>query len=100
VANNVILAPTQTAQTTTDITVAAGASLTVGLYTDYPTGAIPSVLPIWLMLDNPGAVDEKVMDMAKQQGYATVVSTGGVYRVIIPDGLSKWGVNVGVFTYS
>ena len=100
-ANNTILAPTQTAQTTTDITVASGAQVTVGLYTDRSDGVIPTAgLEYWLVLDNPGSADERIADLGKCRGYATSVPSGGVYRVVIPSGLATYGVNVGVFTYT
>lgn|SRR5574343_865810 len=91
-----VLAPTQTAQTTTDITIPAGGG-TISLYTDRPDGDIPGNAEVWLMMDNPGSIDEEISDLAKQKGYGTWVPAG-VYRVVLPPGLSAYGVNIGVFS--
>lgn len=89
------LAAGQTAATSTDIVVAAGASVSVGLFTDRAGDAIPAALEIWLLIDTPG-VDNRVIDLAKEPGNARAVSGPGTYRVSRPL-LTAYGVNVGVF---
>lgn len=87
------LAAGQAAATSSDIVVAAGASVTIGLFTDHPSGAVPGRFEYWLMADTP-AQDRRVVDLGKVA--PQVISGPGTYRVIRPD-ISANGVNVGVF---
>lgn len=90
------LAAAQTALTSTDIVVAAGSTVTIGLFTDRAGDAIPAALEFWLMLDTP-SVDNEVIDLAKVEGNARAVTGPGTYRVIRPL-CTAFGVNVGVFS--
>lgn len=93
------LAAAQTAATSSDITVAAGAVVTVALFTDRADGVIPTAgLEYWLYLDTVSA-DNKIVDLGKCKGYSTAISSPGTYRVKRPD-ISAYGVNVGVDTES
>lgn len=91
---NTALAAGQTAATSSDIVVAPGASVTVGLFSTHPTGDLPGSFEYWLYADTP-AQDRKVIDLGKVP--PQVISGPGTYRVVRPD-ISAFGVDVGVFT--
>lgn len=89
-----ILSAAQTAATSTDVELAAGEKIKVGLFTDNALGIFPRKYEYWLVEDTPGA-DNRVVDLAKVT--SQVVVGPGTYRVVRPD-ISANGVNVGVFT--
>lgn len=91
---NTALAAAQTAATSTDIPVAAGATVTVYLFTDRADGVIPTVPVYWVYLDTP-STDNKEVDLGKCKGYAFQFSGPGTLRVTRPD-ISAYGTNVGV----
>lgn len=93
---NTILAAAQTVATSTDVAIASGATVTIGLFTDRTDGVVPGSYEYWLYVDTPGG-DSKVLDLGKVKGYAVAVAAPGTYRVtrpLITDSL----VNVGVFS--
>ena len=89
---NTILAAGQTAAASTNIVIAAGATVTVGLFTDHPSGDMPARDPIWLVALTPGT-DKKIADMSKNN-HRQIVGPG-TYKVLRPV-LTQHGVNIGV----
>jgi len=89
-AQNSILAPGNSAATSTDIVVAAGEAVTVGIYA--ASAARPSV-QFLVLQDTPGA--DNAVDRLGNTKMATVLSGPGTYRVQRP---AYTGDAFGVFT--
>ena len=87
-----ILAAGQTAATSSDLVLAAGASATVGIFA---TGRIPSGVELSVFLDTPG--DDQFIARLTEQDSATSIMGPGTYRVKRPD-VSAYGLGVGAFT--
>lgn len=88
-AQTTILAAGTSAATSTDILVAAGASVTVGLFS---AAAIPPEVRLQILIDTPSADD--VVGVLTGAEPVMVLSGPGTYRVSRP----LIGVSVGVFT--
>ena len=89
-----VTAPAQTYRVSTDVEVAADASLLIGLYTDSTSGEVPGSFEINLYQKTPGG-PRLLCDLSKVepmilQGPCTVY-------VVFPD-VSSRGVNIGLFT--
>lgn len=94
-AQTTILAAAQTAGTSTDITVADGQTVKVGLFAATGTGPIPARFVATVYEDTPGD-DNPVVQL--HAGAPTAVLAGpGTYRVVRPS-IAHLGVNVGVYT--
>lgn len=94
-AQTTILAAAQTAGTSTDITVADGSSVKVGLFAATGTGPIPAKVLATVYEDTPGD-DNPIAQLSGAN--PTVVLTGpGTYRVSRPS-IAHLGVDVGVYT--
>ena len=93
-AQTTILAAGQTAATSSDVTVAAGAAVTVGLFADV---AVPPRAVATIYIDTPDG-DQFVKQL--QGGQPEVISGPGTFRVVRKASVSKWGVDVGVYTES
>lgn len=89
-----ILASAQTAATSTDVVVAAGSQVTIGIFA---TGAIPAGVQVSVAVDTPG--DDANATVLNNTRPNTVISGPGTFRAYRPD-ISAYGVNVGVFTES
>lgn len=93
-AQNTILAAGQTEALSTDVTVAAGATITVGIFASVP---IPHAVALALRFDTPGRDN---VARALTRKHSTFQVTGpATVRVHRPD-ITAQGVNVGVFTES
>lgn len=93
-AQSTILAAAQTAATSSDVAVAAGSVVSVGLFC---SGTLPRGRLATLMMDTPGA-DTPVAELSA--AYPVHVLSGpGTYRVV-RDNIAHRGVDVGVFTES
>jgi hypothetical protein len=90
----VILALGKTVAVSTDITLAANASVTVGLYTDNPAGEPPVRPEVWLVCVTPGVV-RRFANLSKVVQQKLVGP--GIFRVLRPD-ITEHGVNIGVYT--
>lgn len=87
-----ILAPGSTAATSTDIAVAAGESVTVGIYA--ATGdPVPTGARFTVMQDTPGA--DNVVARLDNYARTTVLAGPGTYRV---KRTAYTGTSFGVFT--
>lgn len=84
-----ILASGTTAATSTDITVAAGATVTVGLFTADAAG-IPASHSAVVMQDTPGG-DVAAFDLTGAQP-SQVISGPGTFRVTRRAGTTSFGV--------
>lgn len=87
-----ILAAAQTAATSSDVTVAAGSVLTVGIFA---TGDIPTGVEIGVYIDTPGS--DLIADVLNFVRPAKVISGPGTFRVVRPN-ITNYGKDVGVFT--
>lgn len=88
-----ILAAAQTAATSSDVVVAAGSSVTVGMFT--VSGVLPAFVGMSIMLDTPGGdLLVGVLDLARP---AVVLDGPGTYRVVRGD-ITAQGVDVGVYS--
>lgn len=92
-AQNTVLAAGQTAATSSDIVVAAGSQVTVGLFSS--AGAIPPGFECQIVADTPGA--DAYVGRLSNGCRNTVLSGPGTFRVIRPS-LTAIGVNIGVYT--
>lgn len=90
-AQSTILAAGQSAATSSDVTVAAGAVVTVGLFAE---GAVPPRARATIYVDTPSG-DQYVK--AIEGGQPEVISGPGTFRVVRKASIAKWGVNVGVY---
>lgn len=91
-AQSTILAAGQTAATSTDIVVADGESVKVGLFV--AAGRVPTGVQCTIVEDTPGA-DNPVGLLGA--ALSVVIAGPGTYRVLRP-AIGHIGVNVGVFT--
>lgn len=91
-AQNTILASAQTSATSTDVVVAAGDSVTIGLFA---TGSIPAGVQVSVRVDTPG--DDANATVLNNITPNAVISGPGTFRAVRPD-ITAYGVNVGVFT--
>lgn len=87
-----VLAAAQTAATSSDVIVAPGIPVTVGIFAD--TGNIPAAVIVDLCIDTPGA-DNLVYKFTAQSPTVSI-SGAGTYRAYRRD-ISALGVNVGVY---
>ena len=89
-----ILAPGVTAGTSTDIVVAAGAAVTVGIYASAADAILPLVVHFSIWQDTPGG-DNKLGNAALRQNARQIVLSGpGTFRVKRP---AYSGTAFGVF---
>lgn len=93
-AQSTILAAGITAATSTDVAVAAGASVTVGIFAA-GAGALPSSVQFRVYVDTPGA--DRVAAKLTQASPVTVVAGPCTFRVRRP---AYTGTAFGVFTES
>lgn len=92
-----ILAPASTAGTSTDIVVAAGAVVTVGIYAAAENSRLPLGVHFSIKADTPGG-DNELHDAAlRQNSRQTVLAGPGTYRVSRPD---YTGTGFGVYIES
>jgi hypothetical protein len=91
-AQTTLLAAGQTAATSSNLTLAAGVSAIIGLFTDAPSGDFPTKYTFWLQSTTP-SVDRKLSDLSKLP--PQVIVGPGTFRVVRPD-ISAGGINVGV----
>lgn len=77
--------------------VAAGASVTVSLFTTSASVKIPPTVALTVKLDTPSA-DLEVLSLSGANPVA-VLQAPGTYRVLRPS-IADHGVDVGVFTES
>lgn len=87
-----ILATGNTAATSTDIVVAAGEAVTVGIYAD-TGGRLPIGVQFLVAQDTPGA--DNLIERLDNSKSATVLAAPGTYRVHRP---VYTGHEFGVFT--
>lgn len=88
-----VLAPGNTEAVSTDITVAAGASVTIGIYADSAAKLLPASVSFNVMIDTPGGDNWAArLDNRQRQ---TVLAGPGVFRVKRP---AYAGDAFGVFT--
>lgn len=92
-AQTTILAAAQTAATSSDVTVAAGSVLTIGLFTS--SGPVPSGVEIDVRIDTPGA--DNFVAKLTHANQATVLTGPGTFRAYRRN-IAAYGVNVGVYT--
>lgn len=93
-AQSTILALGHLAASSTDIVIAAGASVTVGAFT--ADGAPPSGLQLSVMSDTPGA--DVLVGLITEQDRVVSVNGPGTFRVLRP--LIDATIPVGVFLES
>ena len=93
-AQSTILASAQTAGTSTDVTVAAGATAIVGMFAAAGV-QIPEGVRCTVLQDTPG--NDNAIHFLTAQEPATIVCGPGVFRVWRP-AITAYGVNVGVFS--
>jgi hypothetical protein len=91
-AQNTVLAAAQTAATSTDIVLAAGESVTVGIFA---ATEIPNELRLSLRQDTPSG-DNFVKHLTGREP-SCVISGPGTFRVYRPL-LTSFALDVGVFT--
>lgn len=91
-AQNTVLASAQTAAVSSDITIASGATITLGLFS---AAAIPAPVQLVIRQDSPGK-DMLVGKLSAANPTATLTGPG-TFRVFRPN-IATYGVNVGVFT--
>lgn len=87
-----ILAAAQTAGTSTDVTVAAGSVVTIGIFA---ATAIPSIVEIDVRQDTPSG--DNFVAKLTHANQTTVLSGPGTFRAYRRN-IAAGGVNVGVFT--
>ena len=87
-----ILAANTTSATSSDVTVAAGAQVTIGIFA---TGTIPAGVQVSVSIDTPG--DDSNATVLNNITPNAVISGPGTFRAGRPD-ISAYGVSVGVFT--
>lgn len=92
-AQNTVLAAAQTAATSSDIVVAAGSVVTVGLFST--SGSIPPGFECTIDADTPGG--SVYVGRLSHSCRNTVLSGPGTFRVRRPN-ISDVGVNIGVYT--
>lgn len=92
-AQNTVLAAAQTAATSSDIVVAAGSVVTVGLFST--SGSIPPGFECLIDQDSPGG--DIYVGKLSHSCRQTVLSGPGTFRVRRPL-ITSIGVNIGVFT--
>lgn len=92
-AQTTILAAGQTAATSSDVTVAAGAMLTIGIFTS--SGPVPSGVEIDVRIDTPG--EDNFVAKLTQANQVTVINGPGTFRAYRRN-IAAYGVNVGVYT--
>ena len=90
---NTILAAGQTAATSSNVVVAPGAVVTIGLFTS--SGPVPSGVEIDVRMDTPG--DDNFVAKLTQANQTTVISGPGTFRAYRRS-IAAYGVNVGVYT--
>lgn len=91
-AQTTVLAAATTAGVSTEIVVAAGAQVTVGIFSA-AAGTLPEGLPFAIEQDTPGA--DNVADYLHNHRRTTVLSGPGTFRVRRP---AYAGTAFGVFT--
>jgi hypothetical protein len=91
-AQNTILAAGQTAATSTDVVVAAGAFVSIGIFA---SGPIPANVQIAIRADTPGA--DNVVCKLSASCKTTAIAGPGTFRAHRTD-ISEHGVDVGVYT--
>lgn len=89
-----VLAAGATSATSTDIVVAAGSSVTVGIFPATP-GDLPADVSFAVLQDTPGA--DNYVSRLTNQTRSTVLAAPGTYRVSRP---TYTGDAFGVFTES
>lgn len=89
-----VASPAQNYRVTTDVEIAQGASLTIGLYTDRPDGEVPARFEINLYQKTPGG-PRLICDLAKVP--PRIIDGPSTVYVVFPD-VSAGGVNIGLFT--
>lgn len=90
---NTVLAAGTTSATSSDIVVAAGATVSVGIFATSAT--IPDGVQIALRIDSPG--DDQRAGVLNMLNPVQVISGPGTFRAVRPD-ISAYGVSVGVYT--
>lgn len=88
-----VLATGNTAATSTDIVVAAGEAVTVGLFAASAGARVPTSLGFAIRQDTPGG--DNVIDRLTQKNRATVLAGPGTYRIERP---AYTGPAFGVYT--
>lgn len=91
-AQNTVLAAGNTEATSSDIVVAAGETVTVGIFPS-SAGFLPSSVSFGVYIDTPG--NDRVVDRLTHTYPATVLSGPGTFRVKRP---AYTGDAFGVFT--
>lgn len=92
-AQTTILAAGQTAATSTDVVVAAGSTVTIGIFTS--SGPVPAGVEIDVRIDTPGA--DNFAAKLTHANQVTVISGPGTFRAYRRN-IAAYGVNVGVYT--
>jgi len=90
-AQTTILASAQTAATSSDVTVAAGANATVGIFA---TGQIPTGVQVGIYEGTPGS--DNLVDTLDFDQPAKVIAGPGTFR-LKRGVISQYGVNVGCY---
>jgi hypothetical protein len=90
-----ILAAGQTAATSTNVVVAAGDVVSVGLFT--AAGAVPSGVEIDIRMATPG--EDNFVAKLTQANQTTAISGPGTFRAYRKN-IAAQGVNVGVYVES
>lgn len=92
-AQSTILAAGQTAATSTDVVVAAGTFVSIGLFTT--SGPVPSGVEIDVRADTPG--QDNFVCKLTQANQLTALAGPGTFRAYRRN-ISAFGVDVGVYT--
>lgn len=79
-------------KTSTDVVVAAGATVTIGLFA---TGAVPAGVQVSVRRDTPG--DDGRAAVLNSTNEAVILQGPGTYRAVRPD-VSGYGTAIGVYT--
>lgn len=90
-AQSTILALGQTLATSSDISIPAGITKSVGIFSN---DKIPTPVEIFVRMDTPGS-DVFVAKLTKYN-HTTLLVGPGTYRVVRKN-IAQWGVDVGVY---
>jgi Ni,Fe-hydrogenase I small subunit len=93
-AQSTILASAQTAATSSDVVIAAGASAVVGIFAAAGV-QIPEGVRCTVLQDTPG--NDNAIKFLTAQEPTTVINGPGTFRVWRP-AITAYGVNVGAFS--